>query len=47
MDQPIETGYSDFDRERFVPQPKSSMVRCGEFARDRARVLHTLPLLDD
>ncbi len=40
MDQPIETGYSDFDRERFVPQPKSSMVRRGEFARDRARVLH-------
>lgn len=40
MSQLAETGYSDFDRERFVPQPKSSMVRRGEFARDRARVLH-------
>lgn len=40
MSQTTEDGYSDFDRERFVPQPKSSMVRRGEFARDRARVLH-------
>ncbi len=41
MSQAIESGYSDFDRERYVPQPKSSMVRRGEFARDRARVLHS------
>jgi len=36
-----EPGYKDFDRERFVGQPLSSMVRRGEFARDRARVLHS------
>jgi dGTPase len=36
-----EPGYKDFDRERFVSQPLSSMVRRGEFARDRARVLHS------
>lgn len=36
----IEPGYEDQDRERFVPQPKSSSRR-GEFARDRARVLHS------
>jgi len=41
MSKASESGYSDFDRERFVPQPKSSMVRRGEFARDRARVLHS------
>ena len=41
MSQATESGYSDFDRERYVPQPKSSMVRRGEFARDRARVLHS------
>lgn len=35
------TGYSDFDTERFVPQPKSSNPNRGEFARDRARVLHS------
>ena len=40
MSQATEAGYSEFDRERYVPQPKSSMVRRGEFARDRARVLH-------
>lgn len=38
---PEEPGYKDFDRERFVGQPLSSMVRRGEFARDRARVLHS------
>ena len=37
----VESGYSDSDRERFVPQPLSSMVRRGEFSRDRARVLHS------
>ena len=38
---PEEPGYGDLDRERFVPQATSSMVRRGEFARDRARVLHS------
>ncbi|MEY3561328.1 MAG: hypothetical protein RL068_480 [Actinomycetota bacterium] len=38
---PEEPGYSDFDRERFIEQPKSSMLRRGEFARDRARILHS------
>jgi len=41
MNQLIEAGYKDQDRERFVSQAKSSMVRRGEFARDRARVLHS------
>ena len=41
MQQQTEAGYKDQDRERFVSQPKSSMVRRGEFARDRARVLHS------
>lgn len=36
-----EPDYKDFDRERFVPQPRSQMVARGEFARDRARVLHS------
>jgi dGTPase len=36
----LEPGYEDQDRERFVPQPKSKTQR-GEFARDRARVLHS------
>jgi len=38
---PEEVGYKDFDRERFVPQAPSSNPRRGEFARDRARVLHS------
>jgi len=38
---PEEPGYNDHDRERFVAQPKSSMVRRGEFSRDRARILHS------
>jgi dGTPase len=37
----LEPGYEDSDRERFVPQPKSSTLKRGEFARDRARVLHS------
>ena len=37
----IEDGYKPEDLERFVAQPMSSMVRRGEFARDRARVLHS------
>lgn len=36
-----ETGYQESDRERIVPQPHSSNPRRGEFARDRARVLHS------
>ena len=37
----FEVGYSDFDRERFVSQPLSATPGRGEFARDRARVLHS------
>lgn len=37
----VESGYQDRDRERFVAQPKSASLRRGEFARDRARVLHS------
>jgi dGTPase len=36
-----EVGYSDFDTERFVAQPLSSTPGRGEFARDRARILHS------
>lgn len=37
----FELGYEQADLERFVSQPMSSMVARGEFARDRARVLHS------
>lgn len=40
----LETGYSDFDRERFEPEVRKSNVQRGEFARDRARVLHSSAL---
>lgn len=36
-----EPDYKDFDRERFVGQPRSQMPARGEFSRDRARVLHS------
>ena len=39
-----EFGYSDFDRERFLPEERSSGARRGEFARDRARVVHSSAL---
>jgi dGTPase len=34
-------GYQERDLERFVKQPASTTLRRGEFARDRARVLHS------
>lgn len=36
-----ETGYSEFDRERFVKQVAAASSRRDEFSRDRARVLHS------
>ncbi len=39
-----EVGYTDFDRERFLPEDRSSGARRGEFARDRARVVHSSAL---
>lgn len=36
-----EPGYKEFDRERYVSQARSQMQARGEFARDRARVLHS------
>lgn len=39
-----EFGYSDFDRERFLPEERSVVTRRGEFARDRARVVHSSAL---
>lgn len=40
----IEPGYTDFDRERFEPEIRKSNAQRGEFARDRARVLHSSAL---
>lgn len=40
----LEYGYSDFDRERFLAEDRKSGSRRGEFARDRARVLHSSAL---
>ena len=40
----IETGYSDFDRERFLPEERRAGTSRGEFTRDRARVLHSSAL---
>ena len=40
----FETGYTEFDRERFLPELRSSDARRGEFARDRARVVHSSAL---
>lgn len=39
-----EVGYTDFDRERFLPEERSPGARRGEFARDRARVVHSSAL---
>lgn len=39
-----EPGYSDFDRERFFVEQRELPIRRGEFARDRARVLHSSAL---
>lgn len=40
----FELGYSDFDRERYVPESRTSGSSRGEFARDRARVVHSAAL---
>lgn len=40
----MEVGYSEFDRERFEFEDRKSNSRRGEFARDRARVLHSSAL---
>ena len=40
----LEDGYSDFDRERFEPEVRRPNALRGEFARDRARVLHSSAL---
>jgi len=39
-----ELGYTDFDRERFLPEARTGKSHRGEFARDRARVLHSSAL---
>jgi dGTPase len=39
-----ELGYTAFDRERFLPEERSAGGRRGEFARDRARVVHSSAL---
>lgn len=37
------TGYSEFDRERFIEDPSKRPER-SEFARDRARIIHSFAL---
>lgn len=40
----FDAGYSDFDRERFVPETRKQSSSRGEFARDHARVIHSSAL---
>jgi len=40
----MESGYNAFDEERFLTEERRSAVRRSEFARDRARVLHSSAL---
>lgn len=40
----LEPGYSDFDKERFLPEERRPNTTRGEFTRDRARVLHSSAL---
>jgi len=37
-------GYSDFDEQRLLPEERKGTQRRSEFARDRARVLHSSAL---
>ena len=37
-------GYTEFDEERLLPELRKGAPRRSEFARDRARVLHSSAL---
>lgn len=39
-----DDGYTEFDRERFLPEIRKHATRRSEFARDRARVVHSSAL---
>jgi dGTPase len=40
----FDSGYNEFDRERFEPEIRKNSAKRTEFARDRARVLHSSAL---
>lgn len=40
----LELGYTQYDKERYLAETRSSITKRGEFARDRARVLHSSAL---
>jgi len=40
----VQTGYTEFDQQRFLDEERRPGTKRGEFTRDRARVLHSSAL---